>query len=375
MDEPARNEPHVGANPYAYPGAGAPAAPPAAPLRASPADSNRYPVEFTALAGEYFRIWIVNLALTILTLGIYSAWAKVRKKRYFYSHTRIDGDSFEYRGNPIAILKGRIIAVVIFTAYSFGGQISPLLGGLCAIALVFAMPWLIIRSLAFNAYNSAYRNIRFNFRGRYWQPFRLLLGGGLLVILTLGFGYPYLKARLVQFVARNHAYGATSFELGKVAGSFYGIYFKAFGLLLLSFAVLGIAAGVTGSFKGLRGGLSAGIVMVMIGAYAAYLLVFAYVHARTTNVIWNGLVVGPVHFECTLGARKLAGIYLVNIVAIVLTLGLATPWAAVRTMRYRAEKMAIISAGELAEFVAAEAGNVSATGEEVGELFDIDFGL
>ena len=30
---------------------------------------------FTGKTGEYFRIWIVNLALTILTLGIYSAWA------------------------------------------------------------------------------------------------------------------------------------------------------------------------------------------------------------------------------------------------------------------------------------------------------------
>src|SRR6059058_745587 len=39
----------------------------------------RYRPEFTADPKEYFRIWIVNLALTIVTLGIYSAWAKVRK--------------------------------------------------------------------------------------------------------------------------------------------------------------------------------------------------------------------------------------------------------------------------------------------------------
>ncbi len=30
---------------------------------------------FTGNGGEYFRIWIVNLMLTIVTLGIYSAWA------------------------------------------------------------------------------------------------------------------------------------------------------------------------------------------------------------------------------------------------------------------------------------------------------------
>lgn len=38
------------------------------------------PFSFTGSAGEYFRIWIVNIALSIVTLGIYSAWAKVRTK-------------------------------------------------------------------------------------------------------------------------------------------------------------------------------------------------------------------------------------------------------------------------------------------------------
>ena len=41
-------------------------------------------------AGVYFRIWIVNLFFTLITFGIYSAWAKVRKKKYFYGSTRLD---------------------------------------------------------------------------------------------------------------------------------------------------------------------------------------------------------------------------------------------------------------------------------------------
>ena len=39
--------------------------------------------EFTGDAKEFFRIWIVNLALSIVTLGIYSAWAKVRTQPLF----------------------------------------------------------------------------------------------------------------------------------------------------------------------------------------------------------------------------------------------------------------------------------------------------
>ena len=70
--------------------------------------------EFRGSAAEYFRVWIVNLLFTLLTLGIYSAWAKVRKKRYLYGNTRLDGDSFNYFASARAILKGRILAVVVF---------------------------------------------------------------------------------------------------------------------------------------------------------------------------------------------------------------------------------------------------------------------
>jgi uncharacterized membrane protein YjgN (DUF898 family) len=41
-------------------------------------------LHFTGRGGEYFGVWIVNLLLTIVTLGIYSPWAKVRRLQYFY---------------------------------------------------------------------------------------------------------------------------------------------------------------------------------------------------------------------------------------------------------------------------------------------------
>src|SRR3954454_19320661 len=118
---------------------------------AVPDAETRYPVEFTATAGEYFRIWIVNLALTIVTIGIYSAWAKVRKKRYFYAHTRIADEGFEYRGNPVAILKGRLIAVALIALHSIVVQFSPLAQAVLALAFAIVFPWLYVRPLAFNA--------------------------------------------------------------------------------------------------------------------------------------------------------------------------------------------------------------------------------
>ena len=69
----------------------------------------REPFTFTGTGREYFGIWIVNILLTILTLGIYSAWAKVRRTRYFYGNTRLAGASFDYHARPVQILIGRIV--------------------------------------------------------------------------------------------------------------------------------------------------------------------------------------------------------------------------------------------------------------------------
>ncbi len=53
-------------------------------------DSKIISFYFTGKASEYFKIWIVNGLLTVLTLGIYSAWAKVRTNRYMYGNLYLD---------------------------------------------------------------------------------------------------------------------------------------------------------------------------------------------------------------------------------------------------------------------------------------------
>jgi len=81
--------------------------------------------EFTGRPGEYFRIWIVNLLFSLVTLGIYSACAKVRKKKYFYGSTRFDGETFDYFGRPKAIFRGRVVAFLAFVVYALGGELYP----------------------------------------------------------------------------------------------------------------------------------------------------------------------------------------------------------------------------------------------------------
>jgi uncharacterized membrane protein YjgN (DUF898 family) len=347
------------------------------------APARRYPIDFTATAGQYFRIWIVNLALTIITLGIYSAWAKVRKRRYFYSHTRIDGEGFEYRANPIAILKGRLIAVGLFAIFYAATHYAPVMILPFYLVLLVVGPWLVVRSLAFNAYNTAWRNVRLRFSGTYWTCMKLVLGYGLLTVVTLGLAFPFLKRRLVQFAVDEHSYGATGFTLSedfkkRFLRPYIVVYAVGVGLFALGFIAALVMPSIAGRAQA-GPGISAGMVNLMIAGiflfYAGLFVLVAYLKARTNNAVWDGLAIGPARFECAIRARDLIWLYFSNFVVVLLTIGLATPWAVVRMARYRASRMGVVASGPLDAYAQAEAKQVSATGEEVGEMFAIDIAL
>ena len=80
-------------------------------------EAPRTPLVFTGSGAEYFRIWAFNLTLTICTLGLYGAWAKVRRLQYFYQHTLLDGSAFDYTANPVSILLGRLLALSLLVVH------------------------------------------------------------------------------------------------------------------------------------------------------------------------------------------------------------------------------------------------------------------
>jgi uncharacterized membrane protein YjgN (DUF898 family) len=201
--------------------------------------SNQTPFEFTGKVGEYFGIWIVNLLLSIVTLGIYSAWAKVRRRKYFYNNTLVDGVGFDYHANPIAILKGRIIAFVLFVVYSVLSGINPALGLLMAFVLFLTLPWIIVRGMMFNARNSSYHGLRFDFNGKYGEAVKVFIGYTLLTIVTLGLAIPFVAQRTHKLVISGHKFGTTNFKMGALVRDFYKIY-----LIILFIPLLGIIAAI-----------------------------------------------------------------------------------------------------------------------------------
>jgi uncharacterized membrane protein YjgN (DUF898 family) len=318
------------------------------------------PFVFNGNGKEYFRIWVVNVFLTIITLGIYSAWAKVRTKRYFYGNTSLDGSSFEYLGDPIKILKGRLIAFFFLAIFVLSEHISLTLKGIVLLLLMIATPWVVSRALRFRNYNSAWRGIRFGFEGGVigaaisylWWP----------AISIIGVVYPFLLRSQTQYVIGNSNFGGVKMENSTTIGEFYKIFWHMFAIIVIGGFITAILAGFVPSV---------GLPFIA----AIYFSVFILYRVKVTNLKYGNTTIGPHSVMAQYELKSYAWLVLTNMLGIILTLGFFYPFAKVRTAHYAADHIGLIVRGDLDKFVSDQRDAVSAVGEGVGDLFDFDIGF
>jgi uncharacterized membrane protein YjgN (DUF898 family) len=336
------------------------------------------PLRFTGSGSEYFRIWITNTFLSIVTLGIYSAWAKVRRTRYFYANTRLSGASFDYHGKPTAILKGRIVALLLLVAYQLASESTRLLGAALFVLALAGMPWLIWKSLQFRLFNSSYRGIRFGFSGSLGGAYIAYLLWPALASFTGFLLAPFAHQRIKRFQHTQSRYGAVQFDFSAGVGGFYLTYLKTLLAMLAGVAVLGLlfsGALTMVTRRGVEPATYGGLLAFVAALYAWFFLIIPLFSAMLQNLVWNHTRIGPHRFESRVSAARVLFIALTNLVAIVCTLGLYTPFARIRMMKYRIEAMALLADGSLDDFVAAAQVEAGALGEGVADLLDFDLAL
>lgn len=316
--------------------------------------------EFRGDGMEYFKIWIVNVLLTILTLGIYSAWATVRNNRYFYSNLYLDNTNFSYLAEPLTILKGRVIAVIAFVAFSMISQYDPAYSIVLTVILLIAIPYFVNQSLAFQRRMSAYNNIQFRFKASYFEAFMVFYVWPFLGVLTLGILYPLAMLKMHQYVVKNSAYGTTSFDFNATYGD-YGIIF----LILLGVGLVfgSIYMAITAFIPG-----AAFITPFIMGL--VYFGLYLYFVTQINNLFFHSLSLKDHRFNASVSAVGLGKVVLINLLLILVTLGLYLPAAKVRMAKYFCDCISMKIAGSLDDFTAAEQENVSALGEEFGQVFD-----
>lgn len=338
-------------------------------LATASGQAKSYPLSFTGNGGEYFRIWIVNLFLSIITVGIYSAWAKVRRESYFHGNLLLDRAAFGYHGKPIAILKGRVVAVVLLLALSVAQNAGPLAYGVAILALLVVAPWLIVRAFRFRAHNTSYRGLRFSFDGSYRQALTAFIGYGLLTLLTLGIAFPLFYRQQRAFILDNLRYGRSKFGCGATVGQFYRLFLAPLGLACGMMVVVGVLAAI--------GDMASKLIplLITVSLMAMTLFLMPYVRVRSANLIWNHATLDRMSFSSNLKILPYFWLVAVNLLLLVFTLGLYWPWARVRLARYRASCLALRADESLDSFVAGEGSNSGAVGDEVSELMDFDIAL
>lgn len=349
-----------------------------------------YPFEFRGSGGEFFGIWIVNLALTVLTLGIYSAWAKVRTRRYFYGNTYVAGHAFDYHASPIRILIGRAIALVLFIGYTLSASASPTILSVWLIAFVILVPWLVNAALRFNARNSSYRNIRFNFTGTYFGALKAFILWPILGVLSLFLAWPLAHRARNYFYVNHHTYGGKPFSCSYAGWDIYQVYIVSWLILIAAMTAMFVMMFMVLDLEQLMTSLQAmeenpeevptGLFGFLAALYGILLVVFiatgTYVRTMTFNLAVDNTQIDNRHWlDAKLNPFVMIWIVTSNLFLIFLTLGFFYPWARVRTARYTANKMTLFGREGLDAYTAQLASEQTAIGEEVASFFDIDIGL
>ncbi|WP_332847730.1 YjgN family protein [Massilia sp. S19_KUP03_FR1] len=369
-------------------------------LDAPPAQARPLALTFTGNGAEYFRIWIVNLLLTIITFGIYSAWAKVRRLQYFDRNTTLDGAAFDFHGKPMAILKGRILALLLVTGYQYAFGFSISAGLVVVGALLLVLPMLLRGALRFRLHNTSWRGLRFGFTGTTQEAYATFIPPMLVFMLPgvagamaaggpahapspwlalfglLYLAWPVMHAAVKRYQHAHIRFGGVDSIYTLKTRRFWPPYLIAFGIMI----ALGIVAAVALPVLAKLGSRGAIAPFVLIGlavlAYAALLSLFPYMQARIGNLVWSHTSFPGVAIASDMTFGGLFKLHAVNTILTILTIGLFRPFAAVRTQRYILAHLHITSSVDIDALESAGKGaDVNAAGDGAADFLGIDFAL
>lgn len=368
----------------------------------------RLAVEFTGSGSEYFRIWIVNMALCLLTLGLYWPFAKARRLRYFYANTVIDGQPLAFHGDPKLMFRGFALLAGLWLAYALANRFAPLLGLVAVLALAALAPALFHAAQCFRLQNTSWRGLRFGFTGTRIGAYRAMLplalsgvpmlalllvfneqlqqtdaatsAPALAVVATMLLFYsslPWVLARLKRYQHGHLAYAGLRSESVLSNRAVYLLAVKTLGLGLLC-GLLAMVLMLVGAQLGILLGHQAWSLPVLLLAYlAVFSLLTPFVQARLQNLVWSGTSAPGLQFESSLSWRDLALLTFQSWLLTALTLGLFRPFAAVNLARLRLEMVSLMIDGDPIDWVAQhrQSGAPDASGDAAADLFGLDVGL
>lgn len=369
-----------------------------------PQHIDAYPLEFTGSGGEYFRVWIVNVLLSIVTLGFYTPWARKRTAQYFYSHTLVAGSPLEFTAQQRRMVMGFVLLVMITLAYNIAartGQDTTV--GLFLLGGAVLAPFIWASAMRFRLGATRWRGLRLQFTAGWkevylasWPVFALALVwfgvffgmqmlapeladtlqavesearkprmptitpamGGLAVLglvltvlcfIRLEYNYKSLLVLRAQVGNERGRWKPVYMDFVKVWLATVAVFIVT--VVVMWIAVL-VAAGssiamlVASAGKGLGLWLFVIIIAAFVGGIFLMFLASAparaYREARMFQLMWNNIGVSHLaRFKCHMTSGSYVWLRIKNMFLTLVTLGLYRPFARVSEYRMKVESVTL----------------------------------
>ena len=392
-------------------------------------------LRFTGSGGEYFRVWIVNVLLSIVTLGFYTPFARKRTAQYFYSHSMIAGSALEFTAQQRRMVFGFVLVFALSAAYQLAvrtGQdtaVSLFLLGGAALA-----PFIWASAMRFRLSNTRWRGLRLVFTANWkeiykasWPVFALALvwigvffgidtlagdylgdmeGGGrmrskmdtgtiwtvagiillgmfLSVLCIIRMEYNYrsllvLRTRIGNEISR---WKPVYMDFVKIwAGTVLVFILSIVVISVLLGAVAGGAAMLGHGMKNSKVGALV-FILIIFGALMFFFLLLlasgparAYREARMFHLIWNNTGISQIaRFKSTLSTRKFVLLRLKNMLLTTLTIGFYRPFARVAEYKMKFESVTLYVKGSVEQLAGRlEQGQKEGFGDALADAAGLD---
>lgn len=307
---------------------------------------------FKGQGSELFSIQIVNIALMLVTLGLYYPWAKAKNLQYIYRKTELAGSPFTFHGTGKEMFKGFIKGIGIFAVLyavliygtlqaqqeEFGTYLICLaifVGGLSVL-----LPLAMHGMMRYRTSRTSWRGIHMGYRGTLGSMFKVFYLNLFFTIITFGIYGAWFTTNLRKEIIGNLRFGNASFTYNGDGGEYFILNLKGY---FLSIFTLGIY-----SFWWAKDLINYYIDNIFIEQDGKY--------SRLDSSLSGGD-----YFKLAIG----------NLFIMVLTLGLGYAWVVTRTLNAIVNNCEIIGEFNPDELAQTEGEYKDATFEDMADMLDI----
>ena len=393
-----------------------------------------YRLRFSGSGGEYFRVWIVNVLLSILTLGLYTPWARRRTARYFYDHTLIASSPLEFTAPLRKMVVSFILFALLYLAYKIAaetGQHNMVLFFIVAAAAL--APYFWGSAMRFRLASTRWRGLQLHFAASWkdvylasWPIFAMAgvwiainfgldalnvpdplaptsaapprpgsagptlptLNPPMLGLIAVGVILSVLCIIRVEFnykslLVLRAGIGKQHGRWKPVYSDFVRIWMATVAVFLAGVAVI-LALGFSAAyalqalFQQTRG--AALIVLVILVALVVFLALIlataparAYREARMFRLIWSNVGLSQIaRFKCDLKHWPFVRLRLKNLLLTLLTLGFYRPFARISEYRMKADAVTLHIKGGLDQLVGQLVKQQDGMGDALADAVGLD---